>query len=270
MTSLRGFVLQPTYQLEDGRAVVHLHGKLEDGRSFLVRDGREVPRFYVLTDDAGTARSLGVRSLRPTDQVTLEGRPVARVDVAAPPDVPPLRDRLRRAGVACYEADVRFAIRYLIDRGIRGSLTIEGDGRPRDGIGLVFENPWVGPADWTPRLSVLSFDIETDPEARRLLSVGLHGCGASEVLLLSPVGHDCPPGAVPFPTEKDLLLAFARRVRELDPDVLTGWNVVDFDLAVLDRLATRNRLRLELGRGAGTLRLRGDRSNRGGRHADRV
>jgi DNA polymerase-2 len=267
MPSLRGFVLQPTCQLEEGRPVVHLHGTLEDGRSFLVRDGREVPRFYVLTDDAERARALGVRSLRPTDEVTLEGRPVARIEVAAPPDVPPLRERLRRAGIACYEADVRFAMRYLIDRGIRGSLSIDGDGRPRHGIGLVFDDPLVAPADWTPRLSVLSFDIETDPQARRLLSIGLHGCGASEVLLLTPPDQDCPTAALPFPTEKDLLLAFARRVRELDPDVLTGWNVVDFDLAVLQRLATQHRLELALGRGPGALRVRGDRSSRGGQHA---
>jgi DNA polymerase-2 len=131
----------------------------------------------------------------------------------------------------------------------------------------VFDDPLVAPADWTPRLSVLSFDIETDPQARRLLSIGLHGCGASEVLLLTPPDQDCPTAALPFPTEKDLLLAFARRVRELDPDVLTGWNVVDFDLAVLQRLATQHRLELALGRGPGALRVRGDRSSRGGQHA---
>ena len=44
-------------------------------------------------------------------------------------------------------------------------------------------------------------------------------------------------------------------MRELDPDVLTGWNVVDFDLAVLARLAERLRVPLELGRGPGALRL---------------
>ncbi len=76
--------------------------------------------------------------------------------------------------------------------------------------------------------------VDTDPAARRLLAIGLHGCGASEVLLLTPPGHGCPDGARPFRTEKDLLAGFCARVRDLDPDVLTGWNVVDFDLTVLD------------------------------------
>ena len=42
----------------------------------------------------------------PTDDVTLTGRPVVRVEVAEPGDVPRLRDKLTRAGIATYEADV--------------------------------------------------------------------------------------------------------------------------------------------------------------------
>ena len=190
-----------------------------------------------------------------------------RIEVAEPADTPPLRDRLAKAGIPTYEADVRFATRYLIDRGIRGSLAIHGDGRSVPGLGLVFEDPEVSRADWTPRLSVLSLDIETDPAARRLLAIGLHGCGASEVLLLTPPGRACPSGARPFANEKDLLAAFCARVRALDPDVLTGWNVVDFDLTVLDRLAARHRVPLELGRGPGTLRLRSQGGPRGARQA---
>ena len=171
------------------------------------------------------------------------------------------------AGIATHEADVRFAMRYLIERGIRGSCEIRGEGRVVPGLGLVFDEPELAAADWTPRLRVLSLDIETDPSARRLLAVGLHGCGISEVLLLTPAGWSCPPGASPFATEKELLAGFARRVRELDPDVLTGWNVVDFDLSVLARLAERLHVPLELGRGPGALRMRASGSSRGAAQA---
>ena len=47
MPTFRGFILQPTYRVESGVPVLHLFGRLEDGRSFLVRDRRLVPRFYV-------------------------------------------------------------------------------------------------------------------------------------------------------------------------------------------------------------------------------
>ena len=52
MPALRGFILQPTYRVEAGSPVLHLHGRLEDGRTFLVRDTRRVPRFYVEASDA--------------------------------------------------------------------------------------------------------------------------------------------------------------------------------------------------------------------------
>jgi DNA polymerase-2 len=253
----RGFILQSTYRIESGRPVVLLYGTLEGGKSFLIRDDRQVPHFYILDADVERARALGAVVRADAGGATsLRGEPATRVDLKRPQDCPPLRDRLAAAGIACFEADVRFAYRYLIDRGIRGSLEVRGPSRPANGIDAVFENPEVRPADWTPALRVLSFDIETDPEARRLLSVGLYGCGAAEVLLLTPDGASCPPPGTPFRSERELLEAFVRRVGQLDPDVLTGWNVVDFDLTILSRMAQRCGVRLALGRGAEPLILR--------------
>ena len=193
--------------------MVQLYGRLEDGRAFLVRDRRGVPHFYVeATTPTRRARWAPCRQAA-TDQVTLAGRPVVRVEVA---------DTRRRAAAArpadarpasrCYEADVRFAMR-LPDRPRHPRLASRSTGRGarRPGIGVVFDDPELAPAEWTPRLGVLSLDIETDPRARRLLSIALHGCGASEVLLLTPDGRSCPPGARPFASEAALLAGLRAR-----------------------------------------------------------
>ena len=256
MPSYRGFILQPTYRTESGRPVVHLYGALEDGRPFLVRDRRQVPHFYIEKKDADAAKALGAARQVETDEVTLTGRPVTRIDVGDPNEVPPLRDRLTQAGIGTYEADVRFAMSYLIERGIRGAIAIHGEAKDVPGLGLVFDDPETGPADVTPRLRVLSIDIETDPEARRLLSVALYGSGVSEVLLLTPEGWSCPEDAVACANERDLLARLSSRVRAIDPDVITGWNVVDFDLTVLTRIAERRGMPLLLGRGPGATRIR--------------
>ena len=64
---------------------------------------------------------------------------------------------------------MRFPYRYLIDRGIRGALLIEGQPRPLESWAgtaadtVVFDEPELRPAQWTPSLSTLSLDIETDP-----------------------------------------------------------------------------------------------------------
>src|SRR5215470_5117531 len=166
MTVARGFILQATYRVVTGREgerhpVVQLYGRLEDGATFLVRDDRQRPHFFVRADDAARAAELGARP-RPTAKRTFEGASVDRVEVEAPPDVPALRDRLQKAGVDTFEADVRFASRYLIERGCE----IAGDGvRGAGGIAWTFHNPALAPASVTLEPRVLSFDIETDPEA---------------------------------------------------------------------------------------------------------
>src|SRR5439155_4417554 len=133
--SLQGFIIHPTYRLENGRPVVHLFGRLADGRSFLVRDRGLVPYFFVRAADAATARDHGAARQAATALKTMRGEPVVRVELDAPDRTPPLRDALVKAGLPVFEADVRFAIRYLIDRGIRGAVEIDsgGGGAPASG-----------------------------------------------------------------------------------------------------------------------------------------
>ncbi len=261
MTRARGFILQASYRVTstaDGRRspVVHLYGRLDTGASFLVRDDRQRPHFYVRGTDLSRAAALKSLPLtQPVDKRTFAGEPVCRIDVEVPSDVPPLRDKLHAAGIETFEADVRFASRYLIERGIKGGCEIEGDPSPGAG-GLVFQNPQLHPADVqiTPR--VLSFDIETDAKAERLLAISLYGLGSDEVLIVDDGERPMPERAERCATEAAALEAFAARVRSLDPDVITGWNLIDFDLSVLERIAARVGCELELGRDRGATRIR--------------
>jgi DNA polymerase II len=264
----RGFILQAGYRVIAGAPVVQLYGRLADGRSFLFRDGRERPYFYVRTADAGRLAGFGPPP-RPCEVSSLDGAPLSLVQTAVPGDVPALRDRLHAAGIDTFEADVRFALRYLIDRDVRGACVIRGDsapgdsapgdGVPGDGVDVVFDEARLE-ADTRPgsviEPRVLSFDIETDPARDRLLAISLYGLGADEVLIVDPGRRALPERALGFATEAALLEAFCARVGELDPDVLTGWNVVDFDLTMLARVAQRLRRPLRLGRGEGALRIR--------------
>ncbi|BAU49353.1 DNA polymerase II [Sulfurifustis variabilis] len=258
---VRGFILQASYRVvtePDGRRVpvVHLYGRLEDGGTFLVRDDRQRPHFYIRADQAAAARAVGAPEPEPSDKRTFGGLPVCRVAVETPPDVPGLRDRLQAAGIDTFEADVRFAVRYLIERGIKGGCEIEGDGVPGTGIAWVFDNPTLRPAavDVEPR--VLSFDIETDGKGERLLAISLYGPGVDEVLIVDGGDRPMPERATRCKDELAAFDAFTDRIRRLDPDVLTGWNTVDFDLTALQRIATRLRHPFNLGREPGPLRIR--------------
>jgi DNA polymerase-2 len=251
----RGLILQASYRTAGGAPVVHLYGRFENGETFLIRDHRQRPHFFIEESSAPRAAAMGGQSA-PAPQHTFAGTQVCRVDVPTPADAPSVRDRLHDAGIDTFEADVRFAVRYLIDRDIRGGLEVDGHATPGERINWVFDDPEVAPAAPVVVPTVLSFDIETDPKAERLLAIALYGAGADEVLVVDPEGRAMPDRATGFADEGAALRAFCARVAELDPDVLTGWNVVDFDLSVLARVAERVSVPFELGRDVGALRIR--------------
>ncbi|MBY0280075.1 DNA polymerase II [Candidatus Binatia bacterium] len=251
-----GLILQPTYTVRDDRPVVQLFGRLVDGPAFLIEDDCFRPYFFVRARDVAALGAVPGMSVDVRDLRDLEGTPVARVVLPLPSAAAALRDRLGRAGVTTYEADIRFPYRYLIDHGVRALASIDGTAEERDGL-LLYRNPKLEPASGRPSLRVLSLDIETTPDASRLLSFAIAGCGAEEVHL---VGKAAVAGAVVHADERTLLKAFVARVRALDPDVLLGWNVVDFDLRVIARRLAALRVGDGIGRVPGRIGFEQDRT----------
>ncbi len=279
----RGFVLQPTYRLEPGVPVVRLLGRLESGEPFLVEDDRFRPYFFVRAEDAELLRERRHVELLPCELLDLEGHPLVRVQTDEPGRVPELRGVLEVQGRSALEADVRFAYRYLIDRGLRSAIEIRGEPRTLPGRVLAFRNPELSPCELRPSLRVVSLDIETAPDGSRIFSYALVGAGADEVCMVSPEARatarafhearatarafqeaQAPATALPFqgvqvvPDERALLEALVARVAALDPDVLTGWNVVDFDLRMLLRRAEALGVSLALGTLPGGMRIQRD------------
>jgi DNA polymerase II len=259
--SARGFILQASYRVSSGShgqrtPIVHVHGRLEGGDTFLVRDDRQRPHFYIRTSDAERARALRPAEPQPTGKRSFAGAAVSVLETEIPQDVPALRDRLHAAGMETFEADVRFALRYLIDRGIKGGCEIDGEWTPGNGVARVYVNPTLRPAEVDIEPRVLSFDIETDGKGDRLLAISLYAPGVDEVLIVDGGDRVMPERARRCADERAALDMFCARVKELDPDVLTGWNVIDFDLTVLQRIAMRVNHPFALGREPGAMRLR--------------
>jgi DNA polymerase-2 len=265
---VRGFILHPTYRIEAGKPVVYLFGRLETGETFLIRDTRFVPYFFVRRADAAAAWRLGADRQAPTSWTTMQGEEVVRVEVPTPADTVPLRDRLTEAGIPCFEADIRFALRYLIDHGLRGGVAIDGASRSGNRIARVFDEPVLSACEFRPNLKVLSLDLETETRSGTILSAALHSESFQEVLVAATAPDRRVEAAVFCGNEKNLLLRLSELIRHQDPDVLTGWNFVDFDLSVLQQRARALNLSLELGRIPGPLRIQRDSSSWSASRAD--
>ena len=255
---MRGFLLTPTYRVVNGVAEVHLYGVLESGQPCLIIDDRTRPYFFVPSARVPEVRALAATAIiESTNLLSLAGETVTRVSMPVPGDVPGLRKRLEDRGIACFEADVRFAYRYLIDRGIRGAFEVEGHFQPHHRLGNVYRNPDLQPCHWLPHLKVLSIDIETDKKADQLYSIALCTADFERCIV---VNDNSFARADHMHSEKAALRRFLEYLDEIDPDVITGWNVVDFDLACLARIAHRHSVPFAIGRSDDRFDLRKDAS----------
>jgi DNA polymerase-2 len=235
---------------------VHLYGVLESGEPCLIIDDRVRPYFFIRAADRTAAETRHRAAPRRNRSADLRRRSRAARQRRSSGEVPALRGRLS-AGVACFEADIRFAYRYLIDRGIRGAFDVHGGGERHERLGMVLRNPTLEPALWTPTLKTLSIDIETDPRAEHIYSIALHTPEFSRVLIVHQPGLT---HAEPVHSERELIQRFLAYLEELNPDIITGWNVVDFDLAVLARQARRYGMTLPIGRTPDHFDLRREQS----------
>jgi len=262
---LKGYVVYPTYRIiedeKDGKrikkAVVYLFGKLENGESFLAMKDY-VPYFYISKSDYEknkekidkTLKSFNANS-ESSDFKNFSDETVIRINAELPADVAKLRKSLEEENnTTCYEADIRFYQRFLIDQDIKGSLEISGKYKKGKHVDRIYENPILKNSDWRPELKVLSIDIETDSKARHIYCISLYSEEYKKVII---VGIDKDIGkplhnAITVNTEKELIEKFQELVWRIDPDIITGWNLIDFDLKVLKQKFEEHKIPFTLGR----------------------
>jgi DNA polymerase II len=244
-----GFILHATERAHAGRTEIHLVGRLSTGETFAVVERRWAPFFFIREADAEQAQSIGAR-VSASDRTTMDGAPVKRVEAPTANARQRLCDALHRAGLRTYEADMKLSAQLLMDGRIHGGVGISGDWRPGRRVARVYEDPSLEPAVVDPHLSVLSLDIETDPTAAAVYAIALYfhdpasGTTSGEVLFngAGAASARC------FPSEKALLEAMRERILALDPDIITGWNVVDFDFRVLSTRCAALGVDFDIGR----------------------
>ena len=173
-----------------------------------------------------------------------------------------IAQRLRRAGVEVFEADIRPPERFLMERFITAPVRFSGQAQAD---GPLLDTRMKPHPDYRPRLKLVSLDIETSAQGD-LYSIALEGCGQRQVYMLgkatdadTPVDFDLEFCA----TRGDLLLRLNHWMALHDPDAIIGWNVVQFDMRILHEHARRLGIPLLLGRGGSEMQWRehGSRNN---------
>lgn len=187
--------------------------------------------------------------LRPLPLKTFAQESVLGVYTRSHKQMVTLERRLKDRGIALHEADIRPHDRFMMERFITAAVQVEGG--VAEG-GRILDPKLTPDAHYRPALRPVSLDIETSARGE-LFSVALEGCGQRQVYML---GAAAPDAEVPGDFDLEYLSGPAEIVhrlndwfREHDPDAIIGWNLVQFDLNLLQKHADAHGVPLLLGRG---------------------
>lgn len=237
--------IELTFWARTARDAVRITVSTEQAVCFVEREAHILPGRY-------TRRQVALASPRgrPVDALYFGGHAALRSFAESPPVSP---EHL-------FESDIRPPDRFLMERFIQGPMLIRGEAEavPRH---RRFADPHLAPGEFRPPLAVVSMDIETDFESGVLFSIGVSGDTGERVFLRtasdaeSTAGHDGDMVVEPCADERALIARFLDWIEETDPDVIVGWNVVGFDLAVLERRCRALKIPFALGRERGLARI---------------
>ncbi len=241
---MKGFIVYSTYRIIKDRAYVALFGRLENGENFVTFNLFR-PYFFIQKKDLKKALKLEEFEYEEVKLKDFSDEAVVKVVMDLPSDVPKLRKVLIDEGIKTYEADIRFARRFLIDQRITSYVDIAGDYDAEEYIDRVYKDPELKPCDCDVKLKVMSVDIETDSSASDLYCIGVQ-CDMYKKVLLN---HNKKiKGCENFSCEEDVLERFIEVVKEQDPDVIVGWNFINFDVKFIFDKCKKYGIPFNLGR----------------------
>ncbi|MCU0642569.1 MAG: ribonuclease H-like domain-containing protein, partial [archaeon] len=250
---MKGFIIYSTYDIVDEKTQIQLFGKLENGQSFVAINNFE-PYFYIKEEDLKKIdKYLEKFKVEKTDFANFNGDKVAKIIAPNHRELNKLFQGIH-SKVDTYEADIKPHTRFLIDKNILSSLDIEGEHTSAEKIDCVYKEPDISPvSEIKHKLKVTSLDIETTSKADKIICIGMHGEDYNKVFMVTDreLEH-----TISCKTEEEMLIKFKSEFLKLDPDVIIGWNVIDFDLKYIESAFSKYKIPFDIGRNNDRARLR--------------
>jgi len=273
---MRFQIVDTDYVLNPG-PVIRLFGRNEEGDSVCCFYEGFEPYFYVkgseekvlkFLKDRAEVANIEQRKKFPAIGYHKEPVEVLKITVKKPEDVPALREHLMREipKLVIYESDIFFRYRFMIDKGICGLDWIDVDEKRIETktvncrafqITSIKKDEKEENAD----MKYMSFDIECLPKDTTrpldsskdpiiMISMAFsHKFRAHRTVVMVAKNIKTErKNVMCFSSEEDMLNNFIKIMNEYDPDILTGYNIQNFDIPyILERFKNHN-IRATIGR----------------------
>jgi len=223
----------------EGKPYIELFGKTRERKSILIAVYDFNPYFYIV--DPTPAAEEGLKN---DEQViglehrTLEykGEPhdTLKITLSGPWQVPSYRNRLG-SRFKVLAGDIQYHDRYIYDTDMGSCIRVTGEEIELDyTTDLVvkmesFENI----ESFDPGLRFLSFDIENSIEHQTIYCICTKVEEAGEFSTPEPI----------YGTEKVIIQRFSKLIEEIDPDVITGYNIENYDIRKIEERAQANKMK---------------------------
>ncbi len=263
-------VLDINYHTDwDKSPIIAIYGKTPDGRNAVVDVEGFEPYFYVLPQPhemQSVMKDLEMMGHRVEEverykPIGYQSRmtKMIKVTTKSPKEVRPLRDELqaKKDVLDIYEADILFHNRFAADREVTGMSWIDVDG-PCVEYGDV--RPVKEPMVDAP-LRIMSIDIEClSPESMEfpvaekdpiiLVSLAFNQLynNVKDLVIIAKDIECTRPDTIAVKNEYQLLKTLRNVIREYDPDIITGYNIAEFDFGYIDKRMQANALQCNFGR----------------------
>lgn len=258
-TEIEGFILTRHVREQKGRTELEFWLHTESGPVCVQTDAQKSVFFVRQHDLEQVKRALYSAKLvfqhRVLELKTFLHEPVAALYFSRAKWVYRAKECLSAKGLECFESDIRLADRYLMERFIVSSALCSGLIDTESYAHPKVVQAKLKPSQYSPLFKTLSLDIECS-EHGELYSIGLAAKDYKHVLMIGTEQADAPEWIVWIENEKALLVALVKYIHAFDPDIIIGWNLINFDIRLLIKRAEIHGVALNVGRGGAALHWR--------------
>jgi len=258
---MKGFIVYPDYTTIDEKDYVQLFGRLENNESFVALIPFQ-PYFFIKEDQEKRAekilkenKELNFKSEK-TSLTNFQNEKVIKILPSNQEHMNKITKILHENEIDTYEADIKPQYRFIIDNNILGSINLSGEYETSEKVNRVYKNPEIRSGNFEAiqniKLKLASIDIESSSD-NSLYCLSIYSSNFKKVFMITENKLD---NVISCKDEEECLEKFKKSLIELDPDIITGWNVIDFDFAYLKNLFEKHKIKFDLGRTNDNCRLR--------------